>query len=85
MVLDLIYSSSMDMVFGNKMRSNLQRYRIWKVSILFEMFFVTFQDSAPYRRTPSTLLLTILNLVFMVILVDISTRYFAVQRMQLWP
>lgn len=26
------------MVFGQKMRSNLQRHRDWKVSILFEMF-----------------------------------------------
>lgn len=32
--------------------SNLQIHRVWKVSILFEMAFVIFQDSAPYRRTP---------------------------------
>lgn len=48
----LIHCSSLDMVFGKKMLSNLQIHRVWKVSILFEMALVIFQDSAPYRRTP---------------------------------
>lgn len=37
--------------------SNLQRHQVWKVSILFEMAFVIFQDSAPYRRTPKNITL----------------------------
>lgn len=34
-VFVLIYSSSLKMVFGQNMRSNLQRHRVWKVSTSF--------------------------------------------------
>lgn len=43
-------SSSFEMVFGQKMR----RHRVWKTSSLVVMAYVTFQDSAPYRKTPGT-------------------------------
>jgi hypothetical protein len=71
-VLVLLYSSSFEMVFGQKMRSILRRHRVWKASSLVVMAFVTFQDSAPYRRTPSTLLLKILTLVWLLIFDDLQ-------------
>lgn len=46
MVLVLVHYSSLQMVFGHKICSNLWRHRVWKVTVLFEIAFVHFQDLA---------------------------------------
>lgn len=46
MMLILLYSYSFEMAIDQKMRNILQRHRIWKVSILFELTLDTFFPSS---------------------------------------
>lgn len=84
MMLILLYSYSFDMAIDQKMRNILQRHRIWKVSILFELTLDTF---FPRFGAPSTLRLNILILVSALIIVDLqvfrSTAYAAVV-LEIW-
>ena len=75
MVVVLRYRSLFEMVLGQKIRRILLRHHVWKTSRLLVMMFVTFQDSAPYRRTAKTMLLKILILVLVLILVDFQTFF----------
>lgn len=84
MMLILLYSYSFEMAIDQKMRNILQRHRIWKVSILFELTLDTF---FPRFGAPSTLRLNILILVSALIIVDLqvfrSTAYAAVV-LEIW-
>ena len=60
------------MVLGQKILRTVLRHLVWNTSILWHMDCDTFQDSAPYRRTPRTLLLKILSLVSVPILEDLQ-------------
>lgn len=73
MVLVPVYNFSLEMVFGCSARRFaviFRKHRVCMVSVLFEIPFGFFLDSASDRRTSSILVLKILILIFVLILAD---------------
>ena len=62
------WSSALVILFGQKMCRILLRHLFWNTSSMWHIPLVTFQDSAAYSSTLSTLLLKMRILVFLLII-----------------
>ena len=63
-----LWSSTLDILFGQKMCRILLRHLFWNTSSMWHPRLVTFQDSAAYSSTLSTLLLKMRIFVFLPII-----------------
>ena len=66
------WSSALVILFDQKMCRILLRHLFWNTSSMWHIPLVTFQDSAAYSSTLSTLLLKIRIFVFLLIIVSSS-------------
>ena len=64
----LSWGSALVNLFGHKMCRILLRHLFWNTSNMWHIPFVTFQDSATYSSTLSTLLLKMRNFFFLLII-----------------